>query len=92
MGGLRGLGGLGGLGGFGGLGGLAGLGRKFAHTGWNYGDVGLWSPGLGQGSPAMCHCCHCRKLRGFPNIRGTFLGVPIIRPIVFWGLYWGTSI
>ena len=25
----------------------------------------------------------------FPKIRGTFLGVPIIRAIVFWGLYWG---
>ena len=23
---------------------------------------------------------------------GTFLGVPIIRTIVFWGLYWGSSI
>ena len=28
----------------------------------------------------------------FPKIRGTFLGVPIIRPIVFWGLYWGPPI
>ena len=25
----------------------------------------------------------------FPKIRGTFLGVPIIRAIIFWGLYWG---
>ena len=25
---------------------------------------------------------------GFPKIRGTFLGVPILRIIVFWGLYW----
>ena len=25
----------------------------------------------------------------FPKIRGTILGVPIIRTIVFWGLYWG---
>ena len=30
-----------------------------------------------------------RAKRGFPKIRGTFLGVPIIRTIVFWGLYWG---
>ena len=29
---------------------------------------------------------------GFPKIRGTFLGVPIIRIIVFWGLYWGSLI
>ena len=26
---------------------------------------------------------------GFPKIRGTILGVPIIRIIIFWGLYWG---
>ena len=26
---------------------------------------------------------------GFPKIRGTILGVPRIRIIVFWGLYWG---
>ena len=24
-----------------------------------------------------------------PCIRGTILGVPIIRIIIFWGLYWG---
>ena len=29
---------------------------------------------------------------GFPKIRGTFLGVPLIRIIVFWGLYWGPLI
>ena len=29
---------------------------------------------------------------GFPKIRGTFLGVPIIRTIVYWGLYWGPLI
>ena len=26
---------------------------------------------------------------GFPKLGVTFLGVPIIRTIVFWGLYWG---
>ena len=26
---------------------------------------------------------------GSPKIRGTFLGVPIIRTIVYWGLYLG---
>ena len=26
---------------------------------------------------------------GFPKIRGSMLGVPIIRTIVYWGLYWG---
>ena len=29
---------------------------------------------------------------GFPKIRGTILGVPIIRTIVFRGLYWGPLI
>ena len=27
---------------------------------------------------------------GVPKIKGTVLGVPIIRIIVFWGLYWGS--
>ena len=30
-----------------------------------------------------------RGIWGFPKIRGTILGVPIIRTIVYWGLYWG---
>ena len=29
---------------------------------------------------------------GFPNIRGTILGVPIVRIILFQGLYWGPLI
>ena len=29
---------------------------------------------------------------GFPKIRDTFLGVPIIRTIVYLGLYWGLLI
>ena len=29
---------------------------------------------------------------GFPKIRVPFLGVPIIRTIVYWGLYWGPLI
>ena len=33
-----------------------------------------------------------RAIWGFPKIRGPFLGVPIIRPIIFWGLYWGPPI
>ena len=27
----------------------------------------------------------------FPNIRGTILGIPIVRTIIFWGLYWCIS-
>ena len=34
----------------------------------------------------------CRPIWGFPKIKGTFLGVPIVRTIVYWGLYWGTLI
>ena len=29
---------------------------------------------------------------GFPKLGGTILGVPILRTIVFWGLYWGSLI
>ena len=29
---------------------------------------------------------------GFPEIRGTLLGVPIIRIIIYWGLHWGPLI
>ena len=33
-----------------------------------------------------------RIMWGFPKIRGTLLGVPRIRTIVFWDLYWGPLI
>ena len=37
--------------------------------------------------------CYTSKASGsFPKIRGTFLRVPIIRTIVFWGLYWVSPI
>ena len=29
---------------------------------------------------------------GFPKIRGTILGFPIIRTRIYWGLYWGPPI
>ena len=32
---------------------------------------------------------HAKLIWGVPKIRGTILGVPIIRIIIFWGLYWG---
>ena len=35
---------------------------------------------------------HIGVIWGFPKIRGTILGVPITRTIVFWGLYWGPLI
>ena len=33
-----------------------------------------------------------RGIKEFPKIRGTLLGVPIIRTIIYWGLYWGPFI
>ena len=30
--------------------------------------------------------------KGFPKMSGTILGVPIIRIVTFWGLYWGPLI
>ena len=29
---------------------------------------------------------------GFLKIRGTLLGLPMIRTIIYWGLYWGRPI
>ena len=43
--------------------------------------LGLWQAYLQPG----------RKW-GFPKIRGTILGVPLIRAIVYWGLYLGPPI
>ena len=49
----------------------------------------------GRQAGAACLATVCRDVAGhtkwgFPKIRGTFLGVPIIRTIIYWGLYWGT--
>ena len=50
-----------------------------------------------QASPAATYTASSRMpqhrpLWGFPKIMGTILGVPIIRTIAFWGLYWGLPI
>ena len=34
----------------------------------------------------------CIVIWGFPKIRGTILGIPIIRTVIFGGLYWGSLI
>ena len=34
----------------------------------------------------------CQQIWEVPKIRGTILGIPLIRTIVFWGLNWGTPI
>ena len=45
------------------------------------------------GRTASWYSGSCRMVMwGFPKIRGTLLGVPIIRIIVFWGLHWGPPI
>ena len=33
-----------------------------------------------------------KRYGGFPKLGVPFLGAPIIRTIVFWGLYWGPLI
>ena len=49
-------------------------------------------------NPGVATACAGRPLKtipsheGFPKIRDNFLGVPIIRTIIYWGLYWGTLI
>ena len=45
-----------------------------------------------EGDPRSLHTSVRVSYVGFPKIRGTFLGVPILRIIVFWGLYWGPLI
>ena len=51
----------------------------------------LHHPGEGTGELQRSHIVDVFKW-GLPKMRGTFLGVPIIRTIVFWGLYWGLPI
>ena len=52
-------------------------------------------PESGRSWPLIRNLC---GIWGFPKIRGTILGVPIIRTIVFWGstlgspLFWETTI
>ena len=48
-------------------------------------------PLLQAGGIPPTEICYDSKW-GFPRIRGTFLKVPIIRIIVYWGLYWGPPI
>ena len=48
---------------------------------------GIWEGSEVQGVQTA-RCSACSK-RGFPKIRGTFLGVGIIRILLFKVLYWG---
>ena len=45
----------------------------------------LSKPTIGDGL-----ACQTSPKGEFPNLRGTFLGVPIMRTIVFGGLHWGS--
>ena len=75
--------------GFGGFG-----GKRFITSGlqsrtrW---DMTRKTPSLSVRYSRSHHGSFC-LIWGFPKIRGTILGVPIIRTIVFWGLYWGPPI
>ena len=50
-------------------------------------DAGTWGP-----SRPHTYTISCVYIWGFPKTLGTFLGVPIIRTIVCWGLDWGPPI
>ena len=47
---------------------------------------------LARPKPSNWEAPDAKKLKHMevPKIRGAFLGVPIIRTIIFWGLYWGS--
>ena len=48
-------------------------------------------PGFSNGEVCK-NLCRSKRMWGFPKIRGTFLGVPILSIIVYGGLYWGPLI
>ena len=51
--------------------------------------IGTLDP-LGTGAPGMDGQIDKQTDRwGFPKIRGTVLGVPIVRILLYWGLYRG---
>ena len=50
-------------------------------------DLPKTDPGPGRVSKAAEGKTRLLANRGFPKIRGTFLGIPIIRTVVYWGLY-----
>ena len=57
-------------------------------------NVAMGQPLVGSvvwitGSWLCSSVCRIQARWGLPKIRGTLLGVPIIRTILFWGLYWG---
>ena len=45
-----------------------------------------------MGAPCLLLTLLSESIWGFPKIRGPFLGVPIKRTTVFWGLYSGPPI
>ena len=45
-----------------------------------------------QSRTAVCILGSTKLMWGFPIIRGTIMGVLIIRTVVFGGLYWGPPI
>ena len=44
----------------------------------NWVGLGVWDAAL--------------RIWGFPNKGGYHFGIPIVRTIIYWGLYWGSPI
>ena len=65
---------------------------EFLAQGKAGGSVGTITVGTLPVRKSSCKrvpVCSWGTMWGFPKIRGTILGVPIIRTIVLSGLYWG---
>ena len=64
--------------------------RGLVHlAGRRRGEKAVFALGSFCGSPRPGFVCLYMCIWVVPKIRGTYLGVPITRIIVFWGLYWG---
>ena len=66
----------------------------FAISGTIGSQIRCYSPVPAQGSHAdsISHGFIKGYTWGLPKIRGTFWGVQKTRSVVYWGLYWGSSL
>ena len=64
--------------------------KGWGHSSWAAPPSG----GLGaEGALPFCRVLGLQEgYGGLPKIRASYLGVPIIRTLVFWGLFWGPPI
>ena len=67
------------------------MGRVVFFDLWMYGNSGGVLSGTYWGSTLIC-TDKMRTYGNFPKLGVPFWGVPIIRTIVYWGLYWGPLI